>query len=61
MTNLGELRDVAKNLRTVAVQIRRDNEAKSYPTAGTDAALLEKAAKIMEDAAGEIEQLKSPK
>ncbi len=57
MTNLAELLDVAKNLRDFATQIRRDSEAMRYPTAELDASLLEKAAKMMEDAAAELERL----
>jgi hypothetical protein len=60
MTDTAALRQSAQELRSYAQQIRRDNETMPYPTAGTDASLLERAAKELEEAAAEIERLRSP-
>jgi hypothetical protein len=58
MVDIAELRNIAQDLRTFAKLIRSDKEAMPYPTAGLDARLLEKAAKRMEEAAGEVERLR---
>jgi hypothetical protein len=58
MIDIVAMLNVAESLRTFATQIRRDNEATQYLTAGLDAGLLEKTAKHLEEAANEIERLR---
>jgi len=55
MVDTTELRNAAKDLRAFAQQIRRNNEASPYPTAGQDAAIIERGASGLEQAADEIE------
>jgi len=57
MIDTAALRQSAQELRSCAQQFRRDNETAPYATAGTDANLLERAAKELEEAAAEIERL----
>jgi len=59
MIDTAALRQNAHELRSYAQQIRRDSATTSYPTAGMDASLLEQAAKLLEEAAVEIERLRS--
>jgi hypothetical protein len=60
MVSTVELRIAARSLRAFATAIKRNNEAAQNPTAGLDAGPLEKAPKIMEEAAAKIEQLRRP-
>jgi hypothetical protein len=59
MIDTAALRQSAQELRSYTQQIRRGNETMPYPTARTDASLLERAAKGLKEASAEIERLRS--
>jgi hypothetical protein len=54
-----EMLRIAEHLRAFARQMGADAASVRYPAAGPDAGLLEKAATCLEQAAGELEALRS--
>ena len=60
MVNIVELRNTALVLRQWAKEILIDTVPAPYATSDADAAVLEKAAKLMEEAADEIDRARRP-
>jgi hypothetical protein len=54
MIDIAAMKTTATRLRERALEIRREAEKTTYPTAGLDAALLEQAAALLEWAADEL-------
>ena len=59
MIDIVELRNAANTLRQWAKEIRLDAVPTPYSNANEDIAMLERVARLLEDAAGEIARLKA--
>jgi hypothetical protein len=59
MIDPAEMLRIAEQLRAYARQMRDNAASVSYPAAGLDPDMLEKAAAYLEQAAGELEALRS--